>query len=264
MNYDFIDLHVHSEYSSCAEDVSVAWWVELARGGARFALTDHSAHIFFPPDRKWGLWTDEARALFEANREAGAERIRAYLRHVRSVQCGGMLIGTELDIMPDGRVVCPQELLGTLDVVLGAVHAMPTIRHQRPPEEVEAEFRFQVQTFAQLGVHALAHPFRILLAADYPVSDELLAWTVQVAADAGMALEINNHKPFPEHDVAMVRLALERGAKLVVGTDAHRRAEFGEFSYHEQILQRAGVDAALWRQVSWRPTLSAASAAAAK
>lgn len=263
MDYDFIDLHVHSEYSSCAEDVSVAWWAETARTtDAVFALTDHSAHIFFPPDRKWGLWTDEAHELFEANQEAGAQRMRDYLRHVRSAQCGGMLIGTELDIMPDGRPVYPADLLGTLDLVLGAVHAMPTIRHQRPLEEVEAEFRFQVETFAALQVDALVHPFRLLLAADYPVPDELMLWTVETAAQAGLALEINGHKPFPDHDLGMVRLALERDVRLVVGSDAHRRDEFGDFSYHADILERAGVDPARWRQVSWRPPLPAAQAAA--
>jgi len=143
MDHGFIDLHVHSEYSSCGEDVTVAGWADIARTSDNvFALTDHSAHTFFPPDRKWGLWTDQAIELFEANIEAGGERIRAYLQYARGLRCGGMLIGTELDITPDGRAVYPEELLRGLDLVLGAVHAMPTIRHKRPLDEVEAEFRY--------------------------------------------------------------------------------------------------------------------------
>ena len=258
MNQRFTDLHVHSEYSSCAEDVTVAGWADIARTTDNvFALTDHSAHIFFPPDHKWGLWTDQAVELFEANIEAGQRRIRDYLDYVRGLRCGGMLVGVELDIMPDGRPVYPAELLGGLDLVLGAVHAMPTLRHKRPLDEVEDEFRFQVQVFAGMGVDALAHPFRLMLGADYPVSDELVRWTVEVAVQSGMALEINSHKRYPDHDVAMVRAALDCDAHLIVGSDAHRWDEFGDFAYHVDILQQAGVGPEALDELLWLPETAA-------
>ncbi len=263
MSYEFIDVHCHSEYSCCGEDVTVAGYGDIARTTSKvFALTDHSAHSFFPPDRKWGLWSDEAVELFAGCREAGEQRIRDYLVHVRSVQTGGMLIGTELDIMPDGRVIYPQEMLGGLDVVLGAVHALPTLRHKRPQAEVEDEFRFQVLRFGEIGVNALVHPFRLLLGAGYEADEALVRWTVEVAADTGMALEINSHKQYPDHDVSMVRIALDRGVKLTVGTDAHRWCEFGDFRYHTAILEQAGVDRAVWDDVIWHPSVPALMAAA--
>jgi DNA polymerase (family 10) len=263
MTMQFFDCHTHTEFSSCAEDVTLGGYVERAEAGCHpFAITDHSAQIFYPPDNRWGFWTDDAEAIFEACREEGAERIRHYIATVRAAQSCGMYVGTELDVLPDGRMVFPEGLLESLDVVLGAVHSMPTLRHERPADEVYAEFRAQVEALAGHGIDVLVHPYRLTLAAGVPLTDELLHWTVACAADAGFALEINGHKGFPEEDLRMVTLALERGVQLAIGTDTHRWSEFGDFSYHEEILLRAGLGPETWHGHLWRPTPAAAEAAA--
>ena len=117
----FFDCHTHTEFSSCAEDVTLQGYVAIARAGSQqFAITDHSAQIFYPPDNRWGFWTEDAVPIFEANIESGRERIVHYIETIRAAQCDGMFVGTELDVLPDGRKVFPEGLLGTLDVVLGA------------------------------------------------------------------------------------------------------------------------------------------------
>ncbi len=263
MDYSFCDCHTHTEFSACAEDVTLRGYSEIARTTSlSFAVTDHSAQIFYPPDNRWGFWSDNAVELFESCRDGGRERILDYIAAIRAAQCGGMLVGTELDVLPDGRKVFPEGLLSTLDVVLGAVHAMPTIRHERPLDEVHAEFRFQVEALAGHGMEVLAHPYRLLLGAEVPVSDELLAWSVRFAADAGFALEINSHKQHPDCDVAMTRVAAEAGVPIAIGTDTHRRSEFGDFSYHVDILERAGLPPASWPRHLWRPAAPAREAAA--
>jgi len=104
----FFDCHTHTEFSSCAEDVTLQGYVEIAETTSRsFAITDHSAQIFYPPDKRWGFWSEDAVELFEANQESGRERIEHYIRTVRDAQCGGMLVGTELDVLGDGRKVFP-------------------------------------------------------------------------------------------------------------------------------------------------------------
>jgi histidinol phosphatase-like PHP family hydrolase len=259
----FFDCHTHTEFSSCAEDVTLQGYVEIAETTSRsFAITDHSAQIFYPPDKRWGFWSEDAVELFEANQESGRERIEHYIRTVRDAQCGGMLVGTELDVLADGRKVFPDGLLDTLDVILGAVHYMPTVRDERPVEEVYEEFRSQVVALAGHGMDVLVHPYRLLLADELPVTEELLDWTVSCALERGFALEINSHKQFPREDVAMVRMALERGVTIAIGTDTHRTEEFGDFTYHEEILREAGLDSASWDRHLFRP--AAAQEAAAK
>lgn len=251
MPTDLFDCHTHTEFSSCAEDVTLAGYAQRARAGAGFAITDHSAQIYYPPDNRWGFWSEQAYELFAASEEGGRQRIAHYIDTCRAAQCGRMLVGTELDVLPDGRMVFPADLLGTLDLVVGAVHSMPTLRAKRPLAEILAEFRFQVEALAGHGMQALVHPYRLLLAAEVPVDDELIRWTVATAADAGFALEINSHKQFPDHDLTMVRLALEAGVPIAIGTDTHRWSEFGDFSYHERILESAGLSGASRARCLW-------------
>ncbi len=263
MESEFFDCHTHSEFSACAEDVTLQKYTEIARTTPQaFAVTDHSAHICYPPDKRWGFWTDDAAELFERSREQARQCVTQYIEATRRAQCGGMLIGIELDVLPDGRIVFPEGLLGTLDVVLGAIHSMPTLRHERPLEEIEAEFRLQVEALARHGMHVLAHPFRLLLSNQVPVTDELLEWTVRMAGQAGFSLEINSHQQFHEYDLRMVRMALERGIPAAVGTDSHRLAEFGDFSYHVAILREAGLTEQQWQSHLWRPPTPAREAAA--
>ncbi len=248
MSHNFFDCHTHTEFSSCAEDVTLEAYTEIAATTASaFAVTDHSAQIFYSPDNRWGFWSDEALPLFEEHREGGEERIAEYIAAVRDAQCGGMQVGIELDVLPDGRKVFPDGLLETLDVVGGAVHSMPALRHSRPVEEIHAEFRRQVEALASHGIDVLVHPYRLILAADVPVPEDLQRWTTMMAREAGFALEINSHYQFPEHDVRMVRFALEVGATIAIGTDSHRMEEFGDFSYHEQIMRKAGLTPETWQ-----------------
>jgi len=259
----FFDCHTHTEFSSCAEDVSLRGYVEIAETTTQqFAITDHSAQIFYPPDQPWGFWGDQVYELFEASREGGRKRLDGYINTIRDAQCGGMLVGTELDVLPDGRKVFPDDLLKTLDLITGAVHSMPTLRDERPIDEVYDEFRFQVTALAGHGMDVLVHPFRLLLSGDVPVNDELLEWTVQTAAERGFALEINSHKQFPEHDLAMVRRALDLGVTIAIGTDSHRTEEFGDFSYHEQILREAGLTPDDWYAYLLAPPRATQEAAA--
>jgi len=89
--------------------------------------------------------------------------------------------------------------------------------------------------------------------AGYEAGEELVRWTVDLAGKHGVALEINSHKVFPDHDAQMAKLALAGGLRLAIGTDAHHSREFGEFGYHEELLRRAGLDEAGMQEILFRP-----------
>jgi DNA polymerase (family 10) len=164
-----------------------------------------------------------------------------YLHHLRSLDHDSLLIGTELDILPDGRPVFPEDLLGEVDIRVGAVHAMATVRMGLPADKVMAEWRFQNRALIGLGVEILAHPFRYLMTSKIPVADEDVDWIVDQAAAHNVALEVNSHYLFPELDRLMVRECLAKGVRIAIGTDAHRWSEVTDFSYHDRILTECGV-----------------------
>ncbi len=238
----FANYHLHTEYSYCCEDISTGRLAEfLPQWPHVVAITDHSMHLVFDRELGWCLSREDAPALLEDCRERGRERMLRYLEHVRTLAQDGVLIGTELDILPDGRPVFPEDLLGEIDIRVGAVHAMATVRMRRPADEVMDEWRSQNRALFGLGVEILAHPFRYLMSNKIAVADEDVYWVVEEAAAHGVALEVNSHYVFPELDRLMVRECLAKGVRIAIGTDAHRWNEVTDFSYHDRILSECGV-----------------------
>lgn len=241
LHIDF-DCHVHTVRSACGEDITDAWLCEKAPEKAlRFTVTDHTMHLYFEPELAWAMMSDDGIELFEQRKDSGRDSILRYLDDIRSCNLPNMMVGVELDVQPDGQIMFPPDLRDQVDIMVGALHYMPTIRAKAGYSEIEAEFRRQTLWLLEYGVDVLAHPFRILLQQGHPASDELVEWTVEQAGRYKAALEINSHKLFEEHDLLMIRLAAQRGIKLATGTDSHNSREFGEFSYHRAIIERAGL-----------------------
>ena len=239
---EFFDCHCHTERSDCTEDVTLEMYVEIAgREDCVFAITDHSAQVFYPPDNPWGFWGDGAEESFERHYEAGLARCEEYVEWVLGERTGGMLVGIELDVLPDGRMVFDPSLLPELEFVLGAVHGIRGLTHELPLDEVIDEYKFRTLRLCEFGVNALAHPFREWKIKQRDVPPDLIAWLVQTASETGVAIELNSHYTVPEYDVPMVRLCAEVGVPIAIATDTHASHEFGNFAYHEQVLCEAGV-----------------------
>ncbi|MDH7568087.1 MAG: PHP domain-containing protein [Armatimonadota bacterium] len=238
----FADYHLHTEHSYCCEDITAQRLADFARNWPHpLAITDHSAHFVYGPSVWRDFGSDAAAALMEARRTEARQAVLAYIEKMRSLMNGRALLGTELDVLPDGRPVFPEELLPRLDILVGAVHVLPSIRQSLPHAEVMREWRGQVTALMGLGVHILAHPFRLLMQKQIPVTAEDVEWVVETARHHGAALELNSHYRFPELDRQMVSACLRAGVKVAIGTDAHRWDEVGAFSYHEAVLSECGV-----------------------
>ncbi len=254
MLHDPFDSHLHTTRSACGEDITDEWLTARARAnGCTFAVTDHAMHLYYEPEIAWAMMSDNGIQLFMERRQSGRDTIRRYLDDIRACDAPNMLVGVEMDVLPDGQIMFPDDLRGEVDLLVGATHFLPTIKRKAGQAEVEAQFRQQTQWLLEYGVDTLAHPFRIILGAGYAADDALVHWTVDLAAEHGTALEINSHKVFPEHDVQMVKLAVAQGVRISLGTDAHNSREFGDFTYHEDILRAAGLDEAAMQEILFRP-----------
>ena len=246
----FWDCHCHTERSACAEDVSLEAYRQRALDNANyvFAITDHSAHLFYPPDNRWGFWTDQATEIFEACYDEGIQRCRDYVNWVRASQVNGMLVGVELDCFEDGRLAFDPDLLSSLDIIVGAVHGHRALKRGAPWEEVVAEFQTRVLRLFEAGAQVIAHPFREFAQNKRDVPDSLIQWLVNAAADAGAALELNCHYQVHDADVRMVLRCLACGVPIAIGTDTHRAREFADFSYHVDVLREVGLTPDTWEQ----------------
>ena len=91
------------------------------------------------------------------------------------------------------------------------------------------------------GIHVLAHPWRYHQGKKRRVPAELYAPLADMIRQAHAAAEVNLH--ISDTDPAFIRACVERGAKLVFGSDAHEMWEPALLHRHLDLLrQAAGTD----------------------
>jgi len=188
------DLHVHSNWSD-----GVSTLEEIARKAHRLgyryvAICDHSQSVRYAG----GLSVER---LQRRNEE---------IRRLNERQEVVLLCGTEVDILQDGGLDYPEEVLRELDFVVAAVHS-GFRRHvtERIIAAMENPY-----------VDVIAHPSGRLISSreGYEVNLERV---LEAAARTGTALEINASPDRLDLDDLNARRAKELGVKLCLGTDAH-------------------------------------------
>jgi DNA polymerase (family X) len=128
-----------------------------------------------------------------------------------------LLKGIESDILEDGSLDYPDEILEKLDVVIGSIH-------QRYSQDEDAMTKRVLNAFDNPFFQIWGHPTGRLLNRRDPAPmrmEEIL----DKAAKKGVAIEINGCPERLDLKAEYVKQALQRGLKVVVSTDAHSVAE---------------------------------------
>jgi DNA polymerase (family 10) len=210
------DLHMHSTETDGKDDVQTMAEAARAAGLEYVAITDHSQSLAMAN----GL--DERRALDHA------ARIRAIDREGVGVR---LLAGIECDIKPDGSLDLADDCLAALDLVVVSVHSA---------------FNQDRQQMTDRLLRAIAHPHVDILG--HPTGRKILqrepyAFDVEAVVDAavrhGVALEINCQVDRLDLNDVHAKLARDRGARLVISTDAHSKTAFGRLRWGVMVARRA-------------------------
>jgi DNA polymerase (family 10) len=212
------DLHIHTIETDGKDTVTAMAAAARDRGLEYIAITEHSRSLVMAN----GL--DERRAL------AHAARIRVEDRQ----QGVRLLAGIECDIRLDGTLDLDDECLAALDLVVASVHAG---FHQDRQQMTERLLR----AIENPHVDVLGHPTGRMLLRREPYSLDVEA-VVESAARHGVALEINGQPPRLDLSEVNARLAHDRGARLVISTDAHSRAELDAMRWGVTIARRAWLE----------------------
>ncbi len=192
------DLHLHSNWSDGASSIKEIVRATRARGYAYAAVTDHT--------RSLGI----AHGLSIERLEKQLEEIAAINRRLKGFT---VLSGAEVDILADGRLDLPDEMLDRLDVVIASIHS----GFQQPEDRITGRI---VSAIENPRVDIIGHPTGRLLGSrpEYAVN---LDRVMEAAARTRTALEINcYHERLDLNDVN-ARRAAELGIRLALGTDAH-------------------------------------------
>ena len=212
------DLHCHTTASDGTASVEQMAVAARDAGYEYLCITDHSASMGF------GAEVTDAQLLEQIER-------------VRTTEVDGieLLVGSEVNVLPDGSLDYPDELLAQLDWVVASVHTS----FRMPRAEMTARI-----------VRAIEHPYvdcighltgrKIERRPPYEIDFEAI---VEAAVRSDTMLEINaspDRRDLNEHHA---RAAAAAGVQIVINCDAHRVGGFEVARYGIATARRAWLSA---------------------
>ncbi|HZA99913.1 MAG TPA: DNA polymerase/3'-5' exonuclease PolX [Nitrososphaera sp.] len=204
------DLQVHSENSDGTATIE-----EMARGAKAFgldyiAITDHTKSL------KLAGGLEEQELLEQADR---ISQLNDKLREEEFC----ILSSAEVNIMKDGSLDIPNTVLDKLDIVGAAIHS-----HFNLPIETQTERL--IKAAKNPSVDILFHPTGRLInkRAGYPVDIEKV---IEVSKDTNTVLEIDAHYDRLDLKDEYVRMAVRKGVKLVIDSDAHHPIHYSFLTF---------------------------------
>ena len=202
-------LHCHSTWSDGTASIREMAEAARAMGMTYLGLCDHSRAAAYAG----GLSIERVR---EQHAEIDA----------LNAEYGGsfrVLKGTEVDILVDGALDWPEEVLRSFDLVVASVHS----RFNLSADEQTARIVRAIESgFVDVVGHVTG---RLLLTRD-PYALHLHR-VLDAAAERGVAVEINAHPMRLDLDPPSLRYGLARGMKTAIDPDSHDTAGLHDVDY---------------------------------
>ncbi|MEW6542265.1 MAG: DNA polymerase/3'-5' exonuclease PolX [Nitrospirota bacterium] len=192
-----------------------------ALGYRYIGISDHSQSAFYAN----GLKEDRVRAQHAA--------IEALRKRVSGI---AVFKGIEADILPDGTMDYPDEVLARFDFVIGSVHS----RFNLSEEEQTARV---VRALAHPYVTMLGHPTgRLLLSREGYRID--MTRVLDAARDCGKVVEINANPHRLDLDWRLCSYAKAQGVKVSINPDAHATDGLEDVPFGVNVARKGGLTAA--------------------
>jgi DNA polymerase (family 10) len=192
-------LHCHSRWSDGATTIAELAEATRALGLTYLGLCDHSQAASYAGGLNAARVREQHIEIDQLNAQYG-DSFR-------------ILKGTEVDILADGSLDFPDDLLASFDIVVASVHSRFNLSHDEQTQRI-------IKALGNPYVDILGHPTgRLLLARDgYSVD---LHRVIDVAIEHNVAIEVNAHPRRLDIDWRHLLYGRERGLKTSVNTDAH-------------------------------------------
>ena len=225
------DLHCHTTWSDGKASVEDMARAAQGRGYDYLAICDHTPAV----GAVRGLTPDDVRR--QAEEIAAANELLAPFRVLRGIEC---------DILPDGRLDLPDNVLAELEWVQASVHGGQRMPRRELTKRVEEALRNPY-------VRCLSHPKGRYINRR-PENALDLERVFDVALEEGIALEVNGLPDRLDLRGEHVRDAIRAGVQIVCSTDAHSVRGLGNMALSVATARRGWATAA--HVVNTRPLRS--------
>lgn len=213
------DLHMHTTASDGASSLEQMVEAARARGYRYIAVCDHSKSLAI------------AHGLSEERLLQRIERVRELNAKLTGFR---VLVGSEVDILADGRLDYDCELLAKLDIVVASVHHRYKQDRQKMTDRI-------VKAIGTGFVDILAHPTGRLINQREPL-DVDMEQVFDAAKAHSTAMEINCYPDRLDLNDIYARSAKDHGLKLSIDTDAHATHELANIRFGLSQARRAWLE----------------------
>ena len=214
------EVHMHTVETDGRCTIEEMALAARERGYQYIAITEHSKNLAF------------ANGLDEKRTVEHAQRLRRASEQIEGIT---ILAGIEVDILADGALDLDDSALAQLDVVIASVHSA---FNQEPAQMTERLLRAVENRY----VTAIGHPTGRLLLRREAYHFDLDA-VLRAAAARKVAMELNAYPDRLDLCDVHLRMARERGVKILINTDAHHTSHFEKLKYGVLQARRAWLTA---------------------
>src|SRR5690606_3813228 len=141
--------------------------------------------------------------------------------------------GIESDILNDGSLDYPDEVLATFDFIVSSVHSILNMDIKRATDRL-------LRAIANPYTTILGHPTgRLLLRREgYPINHKAI---IDACALHNVVIEINANPWRLDLDWRWVRYAMDQGVKLSINPDAHEMEGYAHMKYGVLAGRKGGL-----------------------
>lgn len=214
------DLQMHSTWSDGKASVEEMARSCLERGYEYFALTDHSQAMAMVQ----GLTPERAREQW-----AEIEQVQEVVPGIR------ILKSVEVDILKDGSLDMPDDVLEQLDVLVISVHSFMDQNKKTMTDRV-------LRAMQHPSADILAHPTGRIINRREPFELDVEA-VLEAAADLSVAVELNANPNRLDFSDVHVHRAKELAVPVVISTDAHSPRGLADMRFGVDQARRGWLEA---------------------
>ena len=208
--------HCHTDYSDGGATLAEMAAAAQARGMHYLGIADHSRSARYAGGLSIERVHEQWAEIDALNKTFGGKF--------------HLFKGTECDILADGSLDYPDELLDGFDYVVASIHSLFNL----PRDEMTKRL---VLAASNPRVTMIGHPTgRLLLARDGYAVD--LDAVIDAAAASGTMIEINANPHRLDLDAVHCRRANQKGVTIVINPDAHSVAGLDDLVYGVSVARR--------------------------
>lgn len=213
------DLQMHTKASDGKNTIEEMAEAARALGHEYIAITDHSKAVTV------------ANGLDE-------KRLVEHIKALRAADAKGLgiriLAGSEVDILKNGKLDYPDELLAQLDVVVCSIHSYFNLDRVAMTERMLAAIE---NPYTQI----IGHPTGRLLLRRDPL-DYDVEKILDACAKYGVAMECNSYPDRLDLKDVYLRMCRDNGVKVAISTDAHHAKHLAFIHYGVTMARRGWLE----------------------